>query len=61
MILILVMGFGMFGTQSTGNENSFDAKISVTAMETEKAGYYPFAITLDNPTAEAEDTAEVTE
>lgn len=55
------MVFGMFGTQSTGNENSFDAKISVTAMETEKAGYYPFAITLDNPTAKEEDTAEVTE
>ncbi len=39
-------------TQSNGKENEFNATISAKAMTTEKAGYYPFTITLDNPTSE---------
>ena len=41
--------------QGSGNENDFSASISVESMETKKAGYYPFTITLNNPTAEAID------
>ncbi len=39
--------------QGSGEENAFTASISVTALETKKAGYYPFTVTLNNPTAEA--------